>query len=339
MKLIVNSDQRFSKMRAHTATHLLHAELAKIFPQTKQAGSLVDDDYLRFDFQSDRLLTQEEIVRIEKSINQLIYLADDVVVEEMSLKDATKLGAKAFFEDKYGSTVRVVMVKDWQQDVKAVEDGKIEKLKDGNLAYRQAGMEALKSERINEHFLSLELCGGTHVENTKDIGCFAIVGQEAVASGVKRITAVTGPKVSERIQEVQGILDSVVNKLGIKTATQLEDKLDKVMKESEDMKATLEGLETTMIKQLLTGSDFSSGKDLDKVFLIPAELGFKNVVFQAKGMFKKQNILIYNKEGSFVLMADKGTSAKEFAERLGIKGGGNDHMVQGRDEKILGLFK
>jgi alanyl-tRNA synthetase len=71
---------------------------------------LVDDDYLRFDFQADRLLTQEEIGRVEKRINQLIYLADDVVVEEMSLKDATKLGAKAFFEDKYGDTVRVVRV-------------------------------------------------------------------------------------------------------------------------------------------------------------------------------------------------------------------------------------
>ncbi|MEI7919529.1 MAG: hypothetical protein WCH65_05000 [bacterium] len=78
-------------MRAHTATHLLHAQLAAIFPSTKQAGSMVDSDLLRFDFQSDRLLTQDELLLIQKNINVIIYLAADVVVEEMSLDDATKL--------------------------------------------------------------------------------------------------------------------------------------------------------------------------------------------------------------------------------------------------------
>jgi len=110
MKVIVDECQRYAKMRAHTATHLLHAQLAKIFPTTKQAGSMVDDDVLRFDFQTERLLTQQEIACIEKRMNQLIYLAADVIVEEMSLKDATVLGAKAFFEDKYGDVVRVVRV-------------------------------------------------------------------------------------------------------------------------------------------------------------------------------------------------------------------------------------
>jgi hypothetical protein len=78
---------------------------------------------------------------------------------------------------------------------------------------------------------------------------------------------------------------------------------------------------------------------LDKVFLIPAELGFKNVVLQTKWMFKKQNILIFNKEWSFLLLADKWTPAKSIAERLGIKWWGNNQMVQGRDEKVLTLFK
>ena len=140
MKLIVDHTQRYAKMRSHTATHLLHAQLAKIFPTTKQAGSMVDDDLVRFDFQADRLLTQEEIARIEKRINQLIYLAADVIVEEMPLKEATKLGAKAFFEDKYGDVVRVVRVVNKQLPP--------EFLHDDNQEYFSSFGE----------FLSLELC-------------------------------------------------------------------------------------------------------------------------------------------------------------------------------------
>jgi len=302
MKLIVDHSQRYAKMRAHTATHLLHAQLAAIFPNTKQAGSMVDSDLLRFDFQSDRLLTQDELLRIQQNINAIIYSAADVVVEEMSLDAATKLWAKAFFEDKYWSTVRVVQIKN------------------------------------DSDLLSLELCGWTHVSNTKDIGCFSLVSQEAVASWVKRITAITWPKVFEKIQEVQSLLDATVAKLWIKTATQLADKLDKTLKEYDDMKANFEKLETIMIKNLLSSTDFSSWKGFDKVFLVSSELNFKNVAFQAKSMFKGQNVLIYTKEGGFVILADAWISAKALAEQIGVKWGWNDGMVQGRDENILKLF-
>ena len=91
MKVVVNEDQRYAKMRAHTATHLLHSELAKIFPNTKQAGSMVDDDLVRFDFQADRLLDQYEVDKINKVINQIIYFAFPVKVDETSYKEALKL--------------------------------------------------------------------------------------------------------------------------------------------------------------------------------------------------------------------------------------------------------
>jgi alanyl-tRNA synthetase len=130
-------------MRAHTATHLLHAQLATIFPQTKQAGSLVDEDYLRFDFYADVALTQEQIDAIEQTINTQITQALPVDVQEMSYDTAIQAGAKAFFEDKYGNMVRVVSIGDK---------------------------------------LSVELCGGTHVSNTAHIGTFAIIGQESVAA-------------------------------------------------------------------------------------------------------------------------------------------------------------
>ena len=322
MKLIVEQCQRYAKMRAHTATHLLHTELAKIFKTTKQAGSLVDEDYLRFDFNADRLLSSEEIYDIEKNINQMIYDAYNVEVKETSYDEAIKMWAKAFFEDKYWSTVRVVVVRSHKVD-------------------QLGGSWKLKVEnwKLNSENISIELCGWTHVANTKDIGCFAITGQEAVASGIKRITAVTGPKVALRIHDVQSILDSTIGKLWIKTITQLDDKLDKVMKEYDEMKSAMEGMEAATIQNILKWKDFSSDKNLDKVFLMPAHINFKNILPHAKGLFDKKNILIYNTEWNFLLLTKKGVSAKDFAVKLGLKWWGNDEIVQGRDEKVLSLFK
>lgn len=114
--LVVDSIQRYAKMRAHTATHLLHAQLAAIFPQTKQAGSLVDEDYLRFDFYADTALTEEQIDRIEQNINTQITQALPVDIQEISYDAAIQAGAKAFFEDKYGDTVRVVSIGSQKQE-------------------------------------------------------------------------------------------------------------------------------------------------------------------------------------------------------------------------------
>lgn len=303
MKLIVEQCQRYAKMRAHTATHLLHTELGKIFKDTKQAGSLVDEDYLRFDFNADRLLSPEEIHDIEKNINQMIYDAYEVEVKERSYDEAIQLWAKAFFEDKYGDTVRVVRV--------FTHDNEI---------------------------ISIELCGGTHVTNTKDIGCFTITWQEAVASGVKRISAVTWPKVWMRIHEIQDILDTTVEKLWIKTYTQLADKFDKTLKEYEDMKVNLESLETTMIKDILQSKNFTSNTVFKKIFNISSNLNFKNVTFQAKWLFPDATILIFTNEWNFLILAKKGSSAKKIAEDLRITWWGTDGMIQGRDPKVLTLF-
>jgi len=290
-------------MRAHTATHLLHTELAKIFKTTKQAGSLVDEDYLRFDFNADRLLSPEEIHEIENNINQMIYDAYSVEVNETSYDEAVKMWAKAFFEDKYGDVVRVVRVFNHTEDI-----------------------------------VSIELCGGTHVTNTKDMWCFAITGQEAVASWIKRITAVTWPKVSARIHEVQTILDMTIEKLWIKTHTQLADKLDKTLKEYDDMKATLESFESKMIIDALQTKDAKSDKHFKKIIKISSDLNFKNILPATKWLFDDMNVIIFNDEGNFLLLAKKWTSAKALAQEIGVKWGGNDVMVQGRDEKIVKLF-
>lgn len=303
MKLIVEQCQRYAKMRAHTATHLLHAELGKIFKATKQAGSLVDEDYLRFDFNADRLLTSEEIHEIEKNINQIIYDAYDIEISEMSMEEATKLWAKAFFEDKYGDIVRVI-----------------------------------KIFNHNNEIVSVELCGGTHVANTKELWCFAITGQEAVASGIKRITAFTGPKVFLRIYELQWFLDATVEKLGIKTHTQLVDKLDKTLKEYDDMKSMLESWESKIIFEALQTKDVQSDKHFQKIIKISSDLNFKHILPATKWLFDDMNVMIFNDEGNFLLLAKKWTSAKALAHELGLKWWWNDSMVQWRDEKVLSIM-
>ncbi len=320
MKLIVDHSSRLAKMRAHTATHLLHSQLAKIFPNTKQEWSQVDNDYLRFDFSSDRLLDQSEIANIEKKINQIIYLACDVTTQEMNIVDASKLGAKMFFEDKYGDTVRVVQIKNTQLP------------------------QELQNDDIPEYFssfwdfLSTELCWWTHVENTKDIWCFSIIWQEAVASGIKRITALTWPRISEKIQEVQSILDITVNKLWIKTATQLQDKLDKTMREYSDMQSKIESLETQMIINTLKNIKPTSDKNFDKIIKLDSDLEFKNIAFHTKSIFSKWNIIVYNDQWNFLILSDS-KQAKEITTKIWIKWWWNENMVQGRDPEIFKLFK
>ena len=110
MKLLIDIAHRIACMRAHTATHLLHAELTKIFPQTKQAGSYVGPDELRFDFFSQRSLTEDEIKEITTTINSIIRANEQVSVQELPYEEAIKTGAKAFFEDTYPDIVRVVSI-------------------------------------------------------------------------------------------------------------------------------------------------------------------------------------------------------------------------------------
>ncbi|MEI7478507.1 MAG: hypothetical protein WCJ81_08835 [bacterium] len=155
MKASVNIARKAAKQRAHTATHLLHAVLQGYFPQTKQAGSYVGEDELRFDFAAERLCTEQELTDITNKVQELIYQALPVFTQQLAYQEAINLGAKAFFADTYGEEVRMVTVGD------------------------------------SEEKISLELCGGNHVARTDAIGAFCIMQHEAVAAGVKRIVAYT----------------------------------------------------------------------------------------------------------------------------------------------------
>jgi len=149
----VQRDSREDIIKNHTATHLLHKALKETLGEhVNQAGSLVETDRLRFDFSHFGSITQEELVAIERRVNEQIWLGTPVTITNESLADARAMGAMALFGEKYGDVVRVVRVGDY----------------------------------------SLELCGGCHVTNTSQIGLFKLLGESGIGSGVRRIEAVTG---------------------------------------------------------------------------------------------------------------------------------------------------
>ena len=302
MKLFIDMDQRYAKMRAHTATHLLHAELAKIFPNTKQAGSLVDSDLLRFDFYADKLLTSEQIREIENNINQTIYKAFPVDLIETSFEEWVKLWAKAFFEEKYGDEVRVIRVHDWEQNI------------------------------------SVELCGWTHVSNTKEIWAFTIISQEAVASWIKRITAYTWPKVIEKLHNYEEILDWASKTLDVKSYAQINEKISKYAKENVELQQRVESLEVSSLRASLQSAQSRSNSDFSKIIQLPNWTNFKVLTWIVKEIFSSEkSILLYTDEGNYVIITDSSVSAKELAKKYNLRGWGSDVMAQWRDEWVKNI--
>lgn len=324
MELKVDLPQRYAKMRAHTATHLLHAQLAKIFPHTKQAWSLVDDDLLRFDFQADRLLTDLELNMIEKRVNQIIYLAAQVKVEEYPIEQARTLWAKMFFDEKYWDIVRVVQVfnKELPEEMKI----------DDNESYFSSFGDKL----------SIEFCGWTHVSNTKEIWAFVIISQEAVASGIKRISALTWPRVIERLQDIKSTLMSVESKLWVKAENQILDKLEKELKKKEDMNSKFESINTKMIIDCLKNWEYKSNETFDKIINVSEnpilkDLSFKDITFNCKSVFEWLDIVVFNNEWWYAIITSK-KSAKDIANQLWIRGGWNENIVQWKDPKIIEII-
>ena len=173
----VDADRRWDIMRNHTATHLLQSELRYVLGEhVHQAGSLVAPDRLRFDFTHQGMLTQEQLDQVTRSVNEAVLANYPLEIEYMERQAAIDAGAMALFGEKYGATVRTI--------------------------------------RIGEpEPFSFELCGGTHVVETADIGPFVIVSEEAAAAGVRRIEAITGRAALDLIQKRLGALDNIATYL------------------------------------------------------------------------------------------------------------------------------
>ena len=197
----VDKEYRMSVCRNHTATHLLQAALREVLgDHVHQAGSYQDAEITHFDFTHFSAVTPEELARVEKIVNDRIFDAMNVEVKEMPIEEAKKLGAMALFGEKYGKVVRVVNIEGW----------------------------------------STEFCGGTHVKNTAQIGCFKIVSESSVAAGIRRIEAVTGKNLLKRANDQEKLLHTVAGSLKANNVATLAARAEAVMAENKTMSKELE---------------------------------------------------------------------------------------------------
>jgi len=303
---LIDKKNRLSTARNHTATHLLHSALRKfIGDHVHQAGSLVTPERLRFDFTHYQALTDEEIKTIENEVNEKIYENIDVSVEIMSQDEALKKGAMALFQEKYGDVVRVVNVSDY----------------------------------------SKELCGGTHVNNTGNIGVFKIISESGVAAGIRRIEAVTGINAIKYLNEKEEIIANVGQILKVNE----KDIVNRIIGLSQTIKDYEKQIEQLKAKIVLSTSerlanlavDFNGVKFISAVLndLDVDELKMLGDILKDK---LKSAVLVFatirNGKINFVGMATKdtvkfginvGTIIKEVCQVAEGKGGGRPDMAQG----------
>ena len=224
-RAVVDADRRAGIRRAHTATHILHHALRKYLgPHASQAGSKVDKDYLRFDFTHPEAVRREELDRIEDEINGRVQEASSVRWSTMPLAEAKQLGAMALFGEKYGDVVRVVETGDF----------------------------------------SRELCGGTHLDNTGQIGLCKLIAEESVAAGTRRIVALTGPAALHFVREQDTRLRELGQFLKV-PATEVMRRAQAMVEEIRSLKKQLaerrsSGAGTTVEELIATASDVSGVK-------------------------------------------------------------------------------
>ena len=209
----VDKEYRMAVCRNHTATHLLQAALREVLgDHVHQAGSYQDGEITHFDFTHFSAVTADELARVEKIVNDRIFDAMDVTVKEMPIDEAKKLGAMALFGEKYGKVVRVVDIEGW----------------------------------------STEFCGGTHVRNTAQIGCFKIVSESSVAAGIRRIEAVTGKNLLLRANKQETMLHTVAAALKANNVAGLPARAEAVMAENKAMSKELDDMKAKIAASKVT---------------------------------------------------------------------------------------
>ncbi len=224
---LVDTVTRNNTARNHTATHLLHKALQEVLgSHVKQAGSAVTADSLRFDFTHFEAISKSDILKIENIVNDKVSEFLPVTVEEQGLKDALNSGVTGLFDEKYGNIVRVVTVQDF----------------------------------------SRELCGGTHVSNSGQIGAFKIISENGVAAGVRRIEAITGTKLYHRICEDEALINQVCEPLKINKSALIA----KIQSLTEELKTQKKEIEEFRKKSLGSMTDhlIEKAEDINGIKLV-----------------------------------------------------------------------
>lgn len=310
VKAIIDTKNRSSVVKNHTATHLLHQALKDVLgTHVNQAGSLVTSERLRFDFSHFGQVQADELEKIERMVNEKIWESIDVEISQKAIEEAKEMGAMALFGEKYGDVVRVVQVGDY----------------------------------------SLELCGGCHVDNTASIGIFKIVAESGIGAGTRRIEAVTGKSAYELMNDQVGLLKEAAGKMKtnpkdiLTRVDGLFAEVKQLQKENESLAAKLSNIEAgNLTDSVMTvdGVNVLAAKvnvaDMNNLRTMMDDLKNKlesAVVVLASVNDDKVNILAGVTKDLISQGYHAGKLVKEVASRCGGGGGGRPDMAQAGGKK------
>ncbi|MBF6977930.1 alanine--tRNA ligase [Aerococcaceae bacterium zg-BR22] len=305
--LAVNRPNRIRTNQNHTATHLLHKALKSVLGEhANQAGSYVGPDRLRFDFSHFGKVTEEELLAIEQKVNEMIEEAIDVDIQEMGIDDAKAMGAMALFGEKYGDVVRVV-----------------------NIGYQ-----------------SIELCGGTHVSNTQEIGTFKLLSESGIGAGIRRIEAVTGAQAIAYYQSQEQLLKQIQEQLKVAQTEQLLHRIEQLQVELKESLQKVESLNAKMllqdaenlfrdvvmldnvkvVKTVLQGQDMDSMRQLGDVW---RQKDVSDILILVSTVAEdKVNLMVFVADEAVKNGIKAGDLIKPLAKVIGGGGGGRPQMAQ-----------
>lgn len=301
--LEIDQDNRMAIAKNHTATHLLHKALREVLgDHVQQAGSYVDAQRLRFDFNHYEGLTEEELEKVEDLVNAQIAKALDVTIKDMTMDEAKKEGAMALFGDKYGDVVRVVKVDDF----------------------------------------SVELCGGTHIDNIAKVGLFKIESEGGIAAGVRRIEAVTGKeayrlvkKLSENIKAIAKIVKSDEASV-VERVEKMAENLKDNAKEIEALKAKVTNFEASSLHE--SAEEINGVKVVAKTFTDKNAEELRQMVDSLKEKLGSCIVILGSGEDKAIFAVGvtkdligkvkAGNLVKEAAQIAGGNGGGRPDFAQ-----------
>lgn len=313
--LVIDKHMRNRIIKNHTATHLLHKALKEVLGEhANQAGSLVAPGHLRFDFTHFGQITADELAQMERIVNEKIWEAIPVVTIETDIDTAKNMGAMALFGEKYGKEVRVVNVGDW----------------------------------------SIELCGGTHVANTENIGIFKIVSESGIGAGVRRIEAVTSKEAYELLEQEEKQLKEVAAIVKSPQLKEVAAKTEQVQQQLRDALKENERLASKLANQQ-AGDIFKDPETINGKTIIAAQVRVKdmNQLRQLADQWKQKAVsdilvLANEQEGKVSLLAAMTPAANEaglkagdlikaIAPKVGGGGGGRPDMAQAGGKNPAGI--
>tara|TARA_A200000113_G_scaffold143333_1_gene128807 strand:- start:1699 stop:4275 length:2577 start_codon:yes stop_codon:yes gene_type:complete len=305
IKMSVEKEKRSAIAIHHSSTHLVHAALRAVLgDHVQQKGSLVDENKLRFDFSHTKPLTKEEITEIEDIVNKEALKNLEVKTELMKLDDALKSGAMALFGEKYDDNVRVLT--------------------------------------MGENSYSVELCGGTHVNRTGDIGFFVITNQSSVASGIRRIEALAGSKSIEHVKKLRDVNLSLQNSLNV-SADELQEKVNSLIEENKKLKKSSKSKSAK--KSVISSEmhEFGDWKLIVEQVDVEDTKDLRSLADEQKNTNEKLCVVIFTESSNKIALVcgvtknlTESLSAKEVVSELSNqingKGGGRSDFAQGAGE-------